>query len=266
MTSALPLIPAIQAPGLLRDTTTPESVAREDLLIDTFVDLVAGLTSTGDSPELLQRLVERCVQMLAASSAGLILTEEGGQLAVVAASTAEQRVLELFELQSGEGPCLDCARGGQQVLVNDLRADTSRWPTWAPLALAGGVRSAYALPLRLGPVTFGALNLFGDRPGLLGPRDTRVGQALADVATMIVLSSRQVRRAEQLSSQLQTALDSRLVIEQAKGVIATALGISVDDAFKVLRGHSRAHNLRLTEVAADLTTGRLGSDSLGRRP
>ncbi len=261
MTAARPILPIRPAPdGAV--LVASEGGNREDVLLDTFVGLASGLVPPVDIAELLKRLVEQCVQLLAASSVGLILADEHGELAVLASSSAEQHVLELFELQSDEGPCLHCIRTGGPVRVDDLAADEARWPRWAPAAVRSGVASAYALPMRQDDVTFGALNLFGDRVGLLGPQDLRVGQALADVATSIVLSTRQVRRAEQLSAQLQTALDSRIVIEQAKGVVATALGVSVDDAFVILRRHSRTRNLRLIQVASDITTGTMGSDSL----
>lgn len=237
---------------------------RETAVIDAFVDLSHGLTTENDVAELLARLVERCVELLGASAAGVLLPDVNGTLAVLAASSSEQDVLENFQLQSAEGPCLDAIRTGEPVLVHDLDAVADRWPIWAPRALSNGVRSAYGLPMSSRGRTLGALNLFGSRTDLVTDRNQRLGIAFADVATVAVLTSRDTRAGDELTRHLQGALESRIVIEQAKGVVGTALGTSMDDAFAVIRRHSRSANRRLSEVARDLAEGRLGADELHR--
>ena len=245
--------------------TPAETAAREDALVDAFVGLARGLVTVVDTSEVLQQLVDRCGSLFGSMSAGLLLREEGGGLAVAAAAGAEREVLGLFEVPADEGPCPDCVRSGRPVRVDDLPREQDRWPAWAATAVAAGVRSAYALPMRLDDTVVGALGFFGARPCLADSRDWRVAVALADVATITLLTARRVGRAEERSQQLQTALDSRVVIEQAKGVVAAALGMSVDEAFVLLRSHSRSSNRRLAEVAAEITTGRLAADQLGRR-
>lgn len=239
--------------------------ARETAVIDAFVDLSHDLTTEDDVSEMLARLVERCVDLLAASAAGILLPDTGGHLAVLAASSSRQRVLETFQLQSAQGPCLDCTRTGTPVLVDDLEAEhasTDQWPVWSPRALSDGIRSVYAVPMRLHGRTVGALNVIGDREELVDARSYRLVAALADVATLAVFTTRQTLGHTQHVAQLEHALGSRIVIEQAKGVVATTLGTTMDDAFEVLRAHSRSTNRRLTDICADITTGRLGSDEL----
>ena len=231
-------------------------------LVSALVDLACGPATGTDMPELLHRLVANCVQLFSATSAALLLANEAGVPTVAAASSSDREHLDLFQLQVAEGPCLDCVATGGYVVVDDLSASAGRWSTWAPRALAGGVCSVYAFPLRLGTQTFGALNLLGDGPAMMGADDRSAATALADVSAAVVATDRQARRAEQLTGQLQHALDSRVVIEQAKGVTSVALGVSVDEAFHVLRGYSRSRNRRLTDIATDLTTGRLDAREL----
>ncbi len=257
-------VDAAPGPVLTRRTPT-ETAAREDALVDAFVGLARGLVSVVDASEVLRQLVDGCVGLFDSVSAGVLLTDDRGGPAVAASSSAERQVLGSLEVQAHQGPCLDCVRLAEPVQVADLAQARGRWPAWAPAALAAGVRSAYAFPLRLGDTVVGALGFFGSRVDPVDERDRRIAQALADVATITVLTARRVGRAEERTGQLQTALDSRVVIEQAKGVVAAALGMSVDDAFGVLRTHSRSANRRLAEVAADVTTGRLAPDRLGRR-
>jgi len=243
---------------------TTRATGREATLLGMVVDLARGLSADTDVPELLQRLVDSCVELFPATSAGLMLLSEAGVPTVAAASSSDQGQLELLQLLGDQGPCLDCTRTGSPVLVDELAATTGRWPDWSPRALELGARSAYAFPLRLGARTFGALNLFGDRAGILDAADQAAATALADVAAAVVATGRQTRRAEELTGQLQHALESRVVIEQAKGIASVALHVSVDEAFQVLRAHSRSSNRRLADIAADLAAGRLDVRTLGR--
>jgi GAF domain-containing protein len=167
----------------------------------------------------------------------------------MAASSEQTRLLELFQLQGEQGPCLDCFHSGEPVSATDLATQSQRWPLFARAALNTGYRSVHALPLRLRQQILGALNLFGDKPGALSEPVARLGQALADMATITILHERALRESEHVAAQLQTALVSRIVIEQAKGVLAERGDLTMDDAFQVLRKHARDHNLRLHDVA-----------------
>ena len=173
---------------------------------------------------------------------------------MVASSSEEARLLELFEVQEDQGPCLDCFRTGQQVSVTDLR-EVDTWPRFAVRAQQAGFRSVHALPLRLRSEVVGALNLFGVEPGSLLPDELRVGQALADVATIGILQERAIRRRDILAEQLEVALHSRVVIEQAKGVLAERNQLDMDVAFALLRDYARATNQRLSNLARGVVEG-----------
>jgi len=172
------------------------------------------------------------------------------------------RVLELFELQAREGPCLDCYRTGEAVVNHDLAEADGRWPLFAAEAFAAGFRSAHALPMRLRGTVIGALNLFHTEPGEMRPVDIKAAQALADVATIAVLQHRAALEAQTLNEQLHRALNSRIVIEQAKGMVAERGGIGMEQAFSALRNHARNHNLRLAEVAESVINGALVGPAL----
>jgi transcriptional regulator with GAF, ATPase, and Fis domain len=174
---------------------------------------------------------------------------------VVAASSEAARLLELFQLQSDQGPCLDCFRSGQPVTATDLAIETRRWPRFAPAARQAGFAAVQALPMRLRDQVIGALNLFRATPGGFDPASVRVGQALADVATISLLHERGMRRSDALNEQLQTALNSRVLIEQAKGKLAERLGIDMTQAFSLLRSAARNRNLRLSDLAEAIING-----------
>ncbi|AKU17864.1 GAF and ANTAR domain-containing protein [Luteipulveratus mongoliensis] len=240
---------------------------RESALIDAFADLADTLVDDYDMVELLHRLVERCVDLLGLAAAGLMLADQRGGIQVVAASSEHVRVLELIELQADQGPCLDAFHTGEPVLVDDLTAQTERWPLFAPQATQAGFASVHAIPMRLRHEVIGALNMFGEQPGVLPAPDLKVAQSLAHTATIGILHERTVRNHEVLTEQLQTALNNRVTIEQAKGMIAHAGHLPMDQAFTVLRTYSRYHQLRLSEVAARLTTSDLRvSTVLAHRP
>jgi transcriptional regulator with GAF, ATPase, and Fis domain len=222
-----------------------------ELLSDTFVDLADTMVADFDIIDFLHLLTDRSVALLAASAAGVVLADPRGELRVAAASSEEAGLLELFQLQNDQGPCLDCFRTGQPVTAGDLAGPDQRWPRFAQAAAQSGFRTVQALPMRLRDQVIGALNLFGAGPGLLSPADLRIGQALADVATIGLLHERNVRRRETVAEQLQAALNSRVVIEQAKGKLAERLGIDMNRAFSMLRDYARNTNQRLTDVARD---------------
>lgn len=226
-----------------------QPVSREQALADVFVALADTLVDDYDVVELLDQLVHSCVDLLGISAAGLLLDDQRGKLAVVASSNEETRLLEIFQLQSNQGPCLDCVRTGAPVSTGDLSTDLARWPIFVPVALAAGFQAVTALPLRLRHQTIGALNLFKLEAEAVPAADQRLAQALADVATIGILQRRSAHRSSVVAEQLQHALNSRVVIEQAKGVLAERHGVSIDAAFDALRRHARDHNHKLTEVA-----------------
>ena len=225
-----------------------------DLLSDTFVDLADTMVADFDVIDFLHILTDRAVRLLGASAAGVVLADPRGELRVAAASSEEAELMELFQLQNDQGPCLDCFRTGRRVSASDLTSPAQQWSRFAQAATQAGFRTVEALPMRLRDQVIGALNLFGAEPGSFGTADLRIAQALADVATIGLLHERNVRRREAVAEQLQGALNSRVVIEQAKGKLAERLGLDMDRAFAMLRDYARNTNQRLTDVARDFVT------------
>jgi GAF domain-containing protein len=224
-------------------------------LADVFVEVADTLVDEFDLIDFLHNLADHAVTVSGASSAGLLLADENDILHYMAASSSGARHLELFQLQHSEGPCLDCFRTHEPTITTDLSQETRRWPNFAPRAIEAGVHSVHAFPMRLRDRMIGALNVFGEAPLPLGPSDARVVQAMADVATIAILQERTIASAELLTEQLQGALNSRIVIEQAKGVISRDHGVSVDEAFAALRTHARNSHLRLVDLAHDVVNG-----------
>jgi GAF domain-containing protein len=229
--------------------------SREHELAEMFVLLADTLVEDYDIVDLLDRLAAACVSLLGVTAAGLLIDDQHGSLAVVASSSEETRLLEIFQLQNNQGPCLDCVSTGSAVISADLDADAGRWPLFAPAATAAGFRSVAALPLRLRDQTIGGLSLFGDRAVPVSPGDQRLAQALADVATIGILQQRSAHRSAMLAEHLQRALNSRVIIEQAKGVLAERHSLPMDAAFDALRRYARDHNLKLTELAIAIVHG-----------
>jgi GAF domain-containing protein len=239
---------------------------REAVLARTLVELADTLVADFDVVELLTLLADRCVEVLDVGAAGLMLAAPGGELRVMASSSEAMRVLELFELQAQEGPCLDCYRTGLPVVNQNLTAVNGRWPLFAAEVLASGFQSVHALPMRLRGSVIGALNLFHVEPGEMRQADVDAAQALADVATIAVLQHRASLEAQVLNDQLNHALNTRIVIEQAKGMVAEREGLDMEQAFAALRNHARNHNLRLVDVAEGVISGTLAAKALDRRP
>jgi transcriptional regulator with GAF, ATPase, and Fis domain len=225
------------------------------LLSDTFVDLADTMVADFDIIDFLHMLTDRSVKLLDASAAGVLLADPRGELRVAAASTEAAGLLELFQLQNDQGPCLDCCRTGQPVSAADLAAAPGQWPQFAMAATDAGLRAVQALPMRLRDQVIGALNLFRADPGPFDPEAQRIGQALADVATIGLLHERNLRRSETRAEQLQAALDSRVIIEQATGKLAERLGLDMPRAFGMLRDCARNTNQRLTDVATRFIAG-----------
>jgi GAF domain-containing protein len=223
-------------------------------LADVLVEIADTLVDDFDVIDFLHILTERCVSLLGVSAAGLLLTDGQDTLQMVAASSERTRVLELFQLQAAEGPCVDCFHTGEPVSVADL-STAGRWPRFTEAAAAAGFAAVHAMPMRLRTEVIGALNLFDTSPGPLDSGKLSIGRALADVATIGLLQERAIRRRDVLTAQLQTALNSRIVIEQAKGVLAERLQLPMHEAFTLLRSTSRNTNRRLSDLAQAIVEG-----------
>ena len=235
---------------------------RDTKLARTLVELADNLIADFDVVDLLTVLADRCVDTFDVAAAGIMLAGADGVLRVVASSSEEMRVLELFEEQAAEGPCLDCYRTGAPVGNEQLDRALDRWPRFAPEAMRAGFTSVQALPMRLRGSVIGALNLFHTDQSAISADVTALAQAFADVATIAILQSRASREAQIVNEQLTQALNSRIVIEQAKGMVAERLGVDMAAAFARLRRHARSHNLRLADVANDVIVGAINPSAL----
>ncbi len=242
-------------------------MANQNVLTRTLVELADTLVDDFDVVDLLTLLTDRCVEAFAVQDAGLMLAAPiGHQLQVMASSSAIMRDLELYEIQTSDGPCLDCYGSGEPVINEDLRSSTDRWPQFAPAAIEAGFLSVSAIPMRWRGTTIGALNLFRSEPGVLDDDDLSAARAFADVATIAILQHQAAIDARTVNDQLNHALNSRVIIEQAKGMLAERAGLDVAQAFDRLRDHARSHNLRLAAVAQDLLDGKLSAGALEPQP
>ena len=231
--------------------------ARERDVIRAFLDLSNELVDGYDMVDLLTQLTTNCAQLLDVASAGLLLADSRGVLHLIAASSERTHDLEVLQLQRDEGPCLDCYRLGEPVLVPDLSEEVGRWPRFAPPATGAGFASVHAVPMRLRDNVLGALGLFGNDPGRLAEDDLALAQALAHVASVAIINEKAAADRATVNAQLQLALDSRIVIEQAKGVIAYVGELGMDDAFTLLRRYARDHGLKLSEVSTRVVNRQL---------
>jgi hypothetical protein len=219
-----------------------------------FLELTGLLVDEVDVPSYLARLVGRCTQLSHVNGAGVVLATKNGVLDVAAASGESAELLMRFELAYDEGPTLEAFRGGVQVENPDARGSTWRWPRWSHIARDCGVGGVLALPCRHRTELVGALTLFSTVSGALPVDSAEIGRALANVASAGVAAQRG-RELEVVVGQLQTALDSRVAIEQAKGVLAERTGVTVAEAFTALRRHARTNGLKLSEVARAVVAG-----------
>jgi GAF domain-containing protein len=229
-----------------------------------FVELADTLVENFDVVDFLQTLTDRCVELLGTDASGLMLSDQRGGLQVMTATMQRARMLELFELQIQEGPCLDCFNSGDAITNVDLtQPETAKqWPAFTAAAVRAGFGTTHALPMRLRGQVIGALNLFNDKPVRVSDSDLTVAQAMADVATIGLLHQRTTHEQTVLSEQLQTALHSRVLIEQAKGALAAHTQLDVNQAFHKMRAYARGNNLTLTDVATAIMDGAMSSDIL----
>lgn len=231
------------------------------LLSRTFVQLADSLVDEFDIIELLTLLSLRCVELFDAGAAGILLGDQRGTLQVVAASTQQARLLELFQLQNDEGPCLESFSTGTAVVSRDL-AREKKWPLFRAEAIEAGFRSVQAFPLLLRDVVIGTLNIFMESEVEFSDEDLQLCQALADVATIAILQNQAAKEAQNINGQLQRALDSRIAIEQAKGILAERSHVDMAEAFTLLRQYARDNNRQLSQVAAAVVAGTLTASSL----
>ena len=227
-------------------------MTREDELVEALVSMAGSLVTGEDATDLLARLTSECARLLDVASVGLLLADRRGTLHVLAASSHDAADLEAFQSQREQGPCYDCYQDGRPVLVADVSAATERWPGFVPVALQHGIRSVHTVPLRLRDQVLGALGLFGSSTGELNERDLRLAQALADVATISITQDRPPEDRNAVNEQLQTALDTRVMLEQAKGLLAQTGGLSMADAYASLVRYAGDQNLKLAHVARAL--------------
>ena len=224
-------------------------------LADLFVDTADTLVDDFDLIDFLDHLTDHAAAVSGADAVGLVLADARGRLQFMAASNDAGKALELFQLQSSEGPCLDAFTTRQPVVNTDLSRASDIWPTFAREARAAGFESVHAFPMRLRNEVIGALNLFGRATVTFEPEEMRIVQSLADIATIAILQERSIAQAEVLTGQLQSALNSRIVIEQAKGALSRIEGVSVDEAFVMMRQRARSNRIRLVDLASEILEG-----------
>jgi len=256
---------AEKSPADIHRSNRPALQAREAMLARTFVRLADTLVSDFDIVEFLYGLAADSVQILAAEAAGVMLADDRGRLRLIASSEERMRLLELFELQGAEGPCLDAFSSGEPVQAGaaDSRA---RWPVFALHAWEVGFQWMCAIPLRVRADIIGALNLFRDSEEPFSGAEMELAQAMAEMATIALIQERALREQGLLTKQLQAALNSRVVIEQAKGMLAEYLAVHVNDAFELLRKYAREHNRKLSDVAGDVVDRRVSSKAFLGQP
>lgn len=226
-----------------------KEATRQTQLLEAFVMLADSLVAGFDSIDLLQALVDKSIELFDAADAGIILANDSFELEVLASTSERSRLIGLLQLANDQGPCLEAYATRAVVSVPDIDAETKRWPVFARQAIESGYHSVHAIPLRLRNTSLGSLNLFRETTGVLNEGDAVAAQALADVATISLLQERTLRETDVAREHLQRALDSRVVIEQAKGVISFTRGVDMDDAFRLIREHARANHLRLVDVS-----------------
>lgn len=223
--------------------------SREQRVADAFVRVADTLTADFDIIDLLHTLVTECVALLDVDAGGLVIADENGDLQLVASTSEQAQLVEIMQLSAGVGPCVDAFTTGSPVTVADILVDGDRWPAFQEAARTQGFRAVFATPMRLRGEVLGAMNLFSVEPGGPSEADAVIAQALADIATIGILHERSIRETHILNEQLQRALESRVLIEQAKGVLAATASLDMDEAFTTLRDYARAHRMPLRDVA-----------------
>lgn len=235
---------------------------RETRLVETFVTLTDSLIADYDVVDVLQTLVDRAVELFDAAAGAIHLKNDRGALEVVASTSERSSFIGLLQLDAGEGPCIAAVTSGELVTSRDADDLEQHWPRFAAASRERGYAGVHAIPLRLRDEVIGSLNLFRETEGALNGPDARAAQALADVATISVLQQRSLEHATVTAAQLQRALDTRLVIEQAKGYLARAFDTDTDTARELLRRYARTTQQRLSDVAAAVARNELPLEQL----
>ena len=239
------------------DDGTGSDLRHSTALLDVFATLADTLVDEYDVVDLLQALVDATVDLLDVQASGILLADPHGDLELIASTSESGKLVELIQLSADEGPCIDSFREATPVSIPEIAAVAADWPRFAEVAATAGFRSAHAFPLRLRRTTIGTLNLFRTTPEALDRFESRAAQAMADVATIGILHERTLRESDATREQLESALQSRVVIEQAKGVVAYTAAISVEEAFERIRKHARGGRRALADVARDIVERRL---------
>lgn len=238
-----------------------KSIGREAKISAAFVSLADTLVEDFDVVDLLNVLVDQCAEILDVQAGGLMLVDANHELQLIASTSEDTGLVEVMQLAAGAGPCVECFHTGVAVSVADISLVAAKWPAFSAEALQRGFRSVHATPMRLRSQIIGTLNLFGTSTGELNEADIAVAQALADVATIAVLQEQSARESHVIAGQLQNALNSRIVIEQAKGVLSQTENLTMEEAFNALRAHARSNNLSLNFVAQGVVDRRVNIGS-----
>ncbi len=234
----------------------------EQRLAETFVALADTLVDEFDVLDFLNTLAERAAELLNVSAAAVVLSDQRGGLATTAASSEQARGLGFLAAEADDGPCRECLEHGTTVTSSELDAENERWPRFVPAAAEYGYHAAAAVPMRLRGQVIGALTLLNQHPHAVEESSTRLGQALADVATISILQQRAIDRTEILSEQLQATLNNNVTLAQARGVLAEHGNLALPQAHALLRQHARDHHQRLSELARDIADGTVHSSEL----
>jgi GAF domain-containing protein len=234
-------------------------------LADIFVEVADTLVDDFDLIEFLHTVTVHAVEVSGETAAGVLIADHHGRLQHVGASSESARLIELSQLQNAEGPCLDSFNRNEVVVVPDLASATERWPRFTAAATAAGFRSVHAFPLRLRNQIIGAINVFGSEPRDWTANERKIIQGLANIAAISLIQEQALERAELVNEQLQGALNSRIIIEQAKGAVARVLNLTPEEAFLIIRKHARDHQQPLTSLAQQLVTDPSTIEQLGPR-
>ena len=246
----------------MNDSEHVADSTREERINDAFVRVAGTLVDDYDVLDLLSTLMNTCTDLLDVQAGGILLADSTGQLELVASTSEEAEIVEIMIVAAGAGPCIDCFNTGTVVSVADIDADAGQWPRFRKTALDQGFRATHATPLRLHGEVVGAMNLLSTDVGALSSRDAKLAQALADVATVGILHERSLRQPEMVAAQLHLALDTRILVEQAKGVLAQIRSCTMTEAFTTLRDYARAHDVTLRVAAEGVVNRTISAEAL----
>lgn len=238
---------------------------REARINEAFMQATAALMDPYDVVDLLSSLMASCTDIFDAQAGGILVADVIGDLELVASTSEEAQTVEMIIIDAGAGPCIDAFTSGIIVSVPDIATDGGTWPVFQAAALEQGFRSSHAIPMRIQGTVMGVMALLSATPGALDAVDARVAQSLADIATLGIVHERTFRQSEAISEQFHLALDTRILVEQAKGALSARTSVSLTEAFDALRDYARSHSVSLRQVAADTIAQRLTPPASGSR-